>query len=69
MISEYFIRERLDNLYDKLGVVWNELQLMGEAGLFDDLECKDLKEEYSILLEKIDLLHWVLGDEQNQIDI
>ena len=63
MTSEYFIRERLDKLYDKLGEVWNELQIMGEAGLFDTLECEELKEEYFALLEKIDLLRWVLGDE------
>lgn len=68
MISEYFIRERLDKLYDKLGEIWNELQIIGEAGLFTS-DCEDLKEEYYILLEKIDLLHWVLGDKQNQINI
>ena len=52
----------MDNLYDKLGEVWNELQMMGIAGLFDTSECEDVKEEYYVRLEKIDLLHWVLGD-------
>lgn len=59
MVSEYFIRERLGKMYDELERIQIE---MGEFYL-DDPEYRELCTFYEFLLEKIDLLHWVLGDE------
>jgi hypothetical protein len=63
MISEYFIRERLGKLYDELDCVRAEME--GFKGIFfsDDPEYESLSMNHDFLLEKIDLLWWVLGDE------
>ena len=63
MISEYFIRERLDKLYNELDCIEVEIEELGKEVFFDDPEYTELCMIYDFLSEKIDLLRWVLGDE------
>lgn len=63
MISEYFIRERLDKLYDELDRIEVEIEELGKVVFFDDPEYTELCMIHDFLSEKINLLRWVLGDE------
>ncbi len=63
MISEYFIRERLDKLYDELAHVQIDMEELRDVVFLDDPEYVELCMIHDFLLEKINLLRWVLGDE------
>ena len=63
MQSEYFIRERLDKLYANCKDLWHEIKEFEAAGLIDAFEYMELCEECDLIMEKINLLEWVLGDE------
>ena len=62
MISELFIRERLDKLYDELDRVQVEMEELRNVVFLDDPEYVELCMIHDFLLEKIDLLHWVLDE-------
>ena len=62
MISEYFIRERLDKLYDELARVQIDMEELRDAVFFNNPEYIELCMIQDSLSEKIDLLEWVLGD-------
>jgi hypothetical protein len=63
MISEYFIRERIGKLYDELDCVQAEMEEFKGMFYLEDPEYERLSMIHDFLLEKIDLLWWVLGDE------
>ena len=63
MISEYFVRERLDKLCDELDSIEVEIEELGKVVFLDDPEYTELCMTHDFLSEKINLLRWVLGDE------
>ena len=69
MVSEYFIEERLGKLYDELERIQDELEELRNVVFLDDPEYVELCMIHDFVLEKINLLRWVLGDVQNQINI
>lgn len=62
MVSEYFIEERLGKLYDELERIQDELEELRNVVFLDDPEYVELCMIHDFVLEKINLLRWVLGD-------
>lgn len=62
MISEYFIQERLGKLYDELEHIQDEMEELRYVVFLDDPEYVELCMIHDFVLEKINLLRWVLGD-------
>ena len=62
MISEYFIKERIGKLYDELELIQAEMEELRNVVFLDDPEYVELCMIQDFLLEKINLLRWVLGD-------
>lgn len=62
MVSKYFIEERLGKLYDELERIQDELEELRNVVFLDDPEYVELCMIHDFVLEKINLLRWVLGD-------